>query len=291
MTLNIVRSFEFDPGISAYQGIHGASFNFRHHPIAPAGTKVLTWDAPDHRGSWADHGVPAVYLGPAMNHFRAYEVWVPNTSASRITNTVWWFMHDVTPGPDLLAVDPAHAYPPDRHCPDPKPNGADLIGRVFMEPEIIVCQITGLGPVTYHRMPSRAQAKRQKASPHSETISLGAHYTLTYQQTSSGEEHYSSLAEILQWIEAGPILQQPASHNATDAPITTPVYVPATLQYVPIRATPSIQPRQVEKQRVSDLNEIEKQRVSDLNEIEKQRVSDLNEINRTEEIENKGCSI
>jgi hypothetical protein len=95
-------------------------------------------------------------------------------------------MHDVTPDPDLLTVDPAHAYPPNRHRPDPKTNGADLIGRVFMEPEIGVCQIMGLGPVTYHRMPSRAQAKRQKASPHSGTIPLGAHYTLTYKQTSSG---------------------------------------------------------------------------------------------------------
>ncbi len=36
--VKIVRPFEYDPGISAYQGIHGASFNFRHHPIAPAGT-------------------------------------------------------------------------------------------------------------------------------------------------------------------------------------------------------------------------------------------------------------
>jgi hypothetical protein len=165
MAVNIVRSFEYDPGISAYQGIHGASFNFRHHPIAPAGTKFLMWDAPDHRGSWADHGVPAVYLGPAMNHFHAFEVWVPNTSASRTTNTVWWFMHDVAPDTDLLTVDPAHAYPPNRHRPDPKANGADLIGRVFMEPEIGVCRITGLRPVTYHRMPSRAQVKRQKSSP------------------------------------------------------------------------------------------------------------------------------
>ncbi len=187
-------------------------------------------------------------------------------------------MHDVTPDPDLLAVDPTHAYPPSKHRPDSKPNGADLIGRVFVEPEIGVCQITGLGPVTYHCMPSRAQVKSQKVSPHSENISLGAHYTLTYQQTSSGEEHYSSLAEILQLIEAGPILQQPASHNATDTPITTPIYVPATLQYVPIRATPSIQP--IERQRVSDSGEIEKQRVSNFNAIEKQRVSDLNEINR-----------
>jgi hypothetical protein len=88
MTLNIIRPSEYNEQLSAYEALHGTSYNFRLHPIAPVGTKVLTWDAPDHRGSWADHGVPAVYLGPAPNHFRAFEVWVPNTSATRITNTV-----------------------------------------------------------------------------------------------------------------------------------------------------------------------------------------------------------
>jgi hypothetical protein len=97
MTLNILRPYEYDPRISAYEGLHGLTVNFHQHPIAPVGTKVLTWDAPDHRGSWADHGVPAVYLDPAPNHFRAFEVWVPHTSASHITNTVWWFMTSVQP--------------------------------------------------------------------------------------------------------------------------------------------------------------------------------------------------
>ncbi len=89
MTLNLLRPYEYDPRISAYEGLHGFTANFLQNPIAPVGTKILTWDALDHRGSWADHGVPTVYLGPAPNYFRAFEVWVPNTSASRITNTVW----------------------------------------------------------------------------------------------------------------------------------------------------------------------------------------------------------
>jgi hypothetical protein len=93
MTLNFVRPFDYDPDISAYEGLYGFSFNFRQHPIAPVGTNVLTWDAPDHHGSWADHGVPAVYLGPAPNHVRA-------------------FMHDVSPDAALLEIDLAHAYLP-----------------------------------------------------------------------------------------------------------------------------------------------------------------------------------
>jgi hypothetical protein len=148
MTLNIVRPFEYDPTVSAYAGLHESSYNFWLHPIAPVGTKVLTWDAPDHRGSWADHGVPAVFLGPAPSHYRAFEVWVPSTSAPRITNTVWWFMHDTKTDTALLDIDTTHAYPPSKHRPDPQSNGEDLIGRVFVEPGIGVCQIIGLGPVT-----------------------------------------------------------------------------------------------------------------------------------------------
>jgi hypothetical protein len=97
LTLNSIRPFDYDPTMSAYEGITGSSFNFLQHPIAPVGAKVLTWDSPDQRGTWADHGVPAVYLGPAPNHLRSFEVWVPSTSAARITNTVWWFLHDVSP--------------------------------------------------------------------------------------------------------------------------------------------------------------------------------------------------
>ena len=248
MTLNIVRPYEYDDNMSAYEGLHGTRFNFRHHPIAPVGTKVLTWDAPDHRGSWADHGVPAVYLGPALDHFRSFEVWVPSTSAPRITNTVWWFMHDVSPGAELLEADQTHAYPPTKDRPDPQPNGSDLIGRTFLEPEIGVCQITGLGPVTQHHMPTRAQTRKDVDPP----LTIGSHYTLTYTQTNSGEEHYSSLSEILNWIQSGPLLQPPAVQNDTEAPITTPAHAPATIQYVPWSG----------KQRVPSVIEVrQKQRV------------------------------
>jgi hypothetical protein len=51
ITLNVLHPFEYDPTLSAYHGVYGEPFNFTKHPIAPVGTKVLTWDAPEHRGS------------------------------------------------------------------------------------------------------------------------------------------------------------------------------------------------------------------------------------------------
>jgi len=74
LTLNLLHPFEYDPAISAHHGLFDARFDFARHPIAPVGAKVLTWDSPDTRGSWADHGIPGIYLGPAMNHFRGFHI-------------------------------------------------------------------------------------------------------------------------------------------------------------------------------------------------------------------------
>jgi hypothetical protein len=111
LTLNIIHPYEYDPRIFAFESDHGETHDFNAHPIAPVGAKVLTWDAPEHRGTWNDHDVEAVYLGPALDHLRAFEVWVPNTSAARITNTVWWFLKDLEPDTTLLLADTSIAYP------------------------------------------------------------------------------------------------------------------------------------------------------------------------------------
>jgi hypothetical protein len=244
MTLNTIHPFEYDPTISAYHAVHGAPYDFLKHPIAPVGTKVLTWDSPEHRGSWSDHGVPAIYMGPAMEHFRAFEVWVPSKSAMRITNTVWWFFENLRPDDTLLRTDMATSFPPSKHRPFPRNDGTDLIGRHFIEPELGICIILAAGPVVVKKMNSRAMAHRSK---HDDTnpIPLGPHFTLTYRQLDTGEEHYSSIMEILSWIELGPILQPPPTppvDQTNELPITTPSYVPASIQYVPVRPHTNLAP-------------------------------------------------
>ena len=70
LTLNMLHPFEYDPRISAYHGLFGSPFDFMSHPIAPAGSK-------EKLGSWADHGTEGIYVGPAVQHFRAFRIWVP----------------------------------------------------------------------------------------------------------------------------------------------------------------------------------------------------------------------
>ncbi len=130
----------------------------------------------------------AVYLGPAMEHLRAFEVWVPHTSAPRITNTVWLILHDGTPDDILLAPDATLAYPPTKACPHPRDDGSDLIGRAFFEPELGVCMIIGQGPATEKQLPTRAQVRRDR-SDSGPVLAPGIYHTLTYRQLDTGADN------------------------------------------------------------------------------------------------------
>jgi hypothetical protein len=169
------------------------------HPIAPAGSKVLTWNSPETRESWDDHGTPGIYIGPALQHFRAFRIWVPETSSMRISATVWWFFPTFTPDENLLTLqNTSVSYPPKRHRPHPQNDGSDLLvlGRFFCESELGVCCITRLGPVTHKQMASRAQKKRTTSNT-DKLIALGMHHTLCYQCVTSKDEYYSSVDEVL----------------------------------------------------------------------------------------------
>lgn len=96
LCLNHLQPYKLNPSISAYAGFHGSSHDFRAHPIAPAGTRVVIHDKPSARGSWSPHGVAGFYLGPAMQHYRCYTVWATATSSVRVTDTLAWLPHLVT---------------------------------------------------------------------------------------------------------------------------------------------------------------------------------------------------
>jgi hypothetical protein len=109
MTLNLLRASGIDPSKSAHEQIHGA-YNFDRHPIGPPGTAVLVHDKPSNRGTWAPHGTKGWYIGPAMNHYRSFTVYIPTTSSTRVTDTIAWFpKHVVMPAttPSAIAITAA----------------------------------------------------------------------------------------------------------------------------------------------------------------------------------------
>ena len=61
--------------------------------------RLLIHDKPTSRASWAPHGVPGFYLGPALQHYRSYRAWSTITNTA---DTVAWFPHELTmPGPTI----------------------------------------------------------------------------------------------------------------------------------------------------------------------------------------------
>jgi hypothetical protein len=88
MTLNLMRGSN-TAGSSAFQHLYGP-YDFERNPIAPPGTPVLIYESPEHRASWAPHGVKGFYIGPAMEHYRSFRVLVADTRRIRTSDSVAW---------------------------------------------------------------------------------------------------------------------------------------------------------------------------------------------------------
>jgi hypothetical protein len=98
ISLNLMRGSRLNPKLSAYAQVHGA-FDFNRTPLAPPGTKVLVHEKPEVRGTWSPHAVEGWYVGPASNHYRCYKVWIKETTAERIADTLTWLpLHVKMPG-------------------------------------------------------------------------------------------------------------------------------------------------------------------------------------------------
>ena len=87
ITPNMLRASLRNPIISAYMVLEGL-FDYNKTPLAPPGTKVVINEYPDKRASWEAHGVYDWYLGPALEHYRCYRVYVNNTCAEQNADTV-----------------------------------------------------------------------------------------------------------------------------------------------------------------------------------------------------------
>jgi hypothetical protein len=60
--------------------------------MAPPGTRVIAHDQPDQRSSWDPHGLDGYYLGPALDHYRCYQVHITETKGTQIVDTVKFFL-------------------------------------------------------------------------------------------------------------------------------------------------------------------------------------------------------
>jgi len=106
LTLNILRGSRLNPKLSAWAQLNG-TYDFNRTPIAPPGTRVLVHEKPATRDSWAPHAIDGWYIGPALDSYRCYTVWIQETRAERICDTISWFPTQVkmpTPSTDDLIL-------------------------------------------------------------------------------------------------------------------------------------------------------------------------------------------
>jgi hypothetical protein len=115
ITLNMLRTSRINPKLSAATHIFG-QYDFNRAPMAPPGTRIIAHETPSRRQTWAPHGQDGWYIGPALEDYRCYTVYITKTRGKRIVETVDFFQEKITlpfPSPQDLAtqaaVDLTHA--------------------------------------------------------------------------------------------------------------------------------------------------------------------------------------
>jgi len=79
-------------------GLGPGEWTIRLQPntLAPPGTRVLVHEKPSARDSWSPHGVDGWYIGPALELYRCFKVWIWDTRNERVCDTLEWFPSKVT---------------------------------------------------------------------------------------------------------------------------------------------------------------------------------------------------
>jgi hypothetical protein len=101
--LNLLRGSRINPKLSAWAQVH-RTFDFNCTPLGPPRCRVLAHAKPDKRKSWAPHGLDGWYVGPALASYRCYQIWIWETRALRIIDTLTWFPSKVKL-PDSSSID------------------------------------------------------------------------------------------------------------------------------------------------------------------------------------------
>ena len=101
---------------------------------------MLSTPPPHQRKSWDQHGLRAHILGPAPDHYWCCYVFVSSTQTPR-------YSHSVDHYPDPLFHWSLPETPPplsQSHPlrPHPASDGSDLLGRVFLDPELGRCTVS-----------------------------------------------------------------------------------------------------------------------------------------------------
>jgi hypothetical protein len=92
ITLTMLRTSRINPKLSAETHIFG-QYDVNRAPLAPPGTRIIAHETPVRRRTWAPHGQDGWYIGPALENYRCYTVYITKNRSSRVVETVDFFPH------------------------------------------------------------------------------------------------------------------------------------------------------------------------------------------------------
>jgi len=101
--LNLLRKSRRNPSISAFEEMYGPH-DYDAQPFAILGCAVELHVMPQHRKSWETHTKTGYYIGAAWDHYRCHRVWVKDTKAERVGQTVF-FKHKYITQPAITESD------------------------------------------------------------------------------------------------------------------------------------------------------------------------------------------
>ncbi|KAL7439594.1 hypothetical protein ACHAXM_007602 [Skeletonema potamos] len=87
LTLNLLRSSNATPNVSAYAHVYG-NFDYNKMPLAPMGCKVHVHQPTDSRHSWDYHLVQGWYLFTSPEHYRTHNCHIKETKKERMSDSV-----------------------------------------------------------------------------------------------------------------------------------------------------------------------------------------------------------
>lgn len=208
LTLNLLRSSAVTNKISAWQEVHGI-YSFDKTPIAPPGLPIVCHEKPKtQRSSWAPHGLDGFYLGPALQHYRCYKVWIKSTRSTRITDTLAWH--------------PA----PHHHLPGASPID-DIISLLAQLQETLTTIATQPPSLPQQRQPiDRFVPAITKA-----INALSSAFPAAELGTSKGDDATLLCPTVLATPSIAPL--QPSDQSPTIASLTEPQSDPPTQQHTP----------------------------------------------------------
>jgi hypothetical protein len=90
LTFNMLRTSRINPKISAATHSNG-EYEYNRAPMAPPGTIIIAHETPNRRRTWAPLGQYGWYIGPDLEHYRCYRVYIQKTISERVAEAVELF--------------------------------------------------------------------------------------------------------------------------------------------------------------------------------------------------------